>query len=61
MTRTSPNHRSEYSNIMFETVHQLQSLQKIDKKLNFGRLPDMVVNLKGNIILVKKNLLAKIE
>lgn len=36
-------------------MHQHRVFQKIGKKLNFGGLPNVVVNLIGNIILVEKN------
>ena len=62
MSGNSPNHHSEYSKRTIEDhCINCKVFQKIDKKLNFGRLPDVVVNLIGNIILVKKNFLGKIE
>jgi len=57
MSRTCPNIIKNTAKIILETMHQLHSLAKnLGKKLNFGRLPNVVINLIGNVILVKKNL-----
>ncbi len=57
MSRTCPNIIKIAANIILKTMHQLQCLAKnLGKKLNFGRLPNVVINLIGNVILVKKNL-----